>query len=116
MARVILGILGKEAQVYGIASRTQADLADYQPMAFAPGIPLCHRSGGELRTDVERLARPAFQRRALVLAASELVVNALSHAFGSRRQGRHVVSFRMVSRRRARLVVADDGAGCLGEA
>lgn len=66
----------------------------------------------EFRSDIERLALPAFQRRALVLAASELVVNTLSHALRSRQNGHLLVSLRMTGRRHARLTVTGDGTGC----
>jgi two-component sensor histidine kinase len=66
----------------------------------------------ELRTDIEPVSLPAYQRRALVLTASELVTNALRHAFKGRRHGRIVVILRKLSYRDARLIVVDDGIGC----
>jgi two-component sensor histidine kinase len=65
-----------------------------------------------LRTDIEPVSLPAYQRRALVFAASELVINALRHAFRGRRQGRIVVVLRILNYQHARLTVADDGIGC----
>jgi len=64
-----------------------------------------------LQTDIDSVALPGFQRRALVLVASELVINALCHAFKGRRQGRLRVELRVVDRWHARLTVADDGVG-----
>ena len=45
-------------------------------------------------TDIERMALSADKRRALVLTASELVVNALTHAFRGGSGGRIGVSLR----------------------
>jgi two-component sensor histidine kinase len=59
------------------------------------------------------VALPAYQRRALVLVTSELVMNALLHAFRRRPEGRLIVELRLVSSRYARLRVSDDGLGCL---
>ena len=72
----------------------------------------CVAGNVEFRSDIERLALPAFQRRALVLAASELVVNTLSHAARGRQNGRLLVSLRMTGHRHARLTVTGDGTGC----
>jgi two-component sensor histidine kinase len=41
----------------------------------------------ELHLNIERVALAAYRRRALVLAASELVINALLHAFKGRSGG-----------------------------
>lgn len=65
----------------------------------------------EVATDVECLSLPPLHRRALVLAASELMVNALSHAFRGRTHGRIFVSLRRTGLRRMQLSVADDGIG-----
>jgi two-component sensor histidine kinase len=67
--------------------------------------------GIDLRTSIERVSLPAYRRRALVLAASELVVNALSHAFNGCAGGRIDVCLQRVTGGCARLRVADDGAG-----
>jgi two-component sensor histidine kinase len=65
-----------------------------------------------VRTAMERLSMPAYKRRALVLAASELMINALTHAFGSAsRDGRIEITLRLLDDGRARLRVADNGAG-----
>jgi len=64
-----------------------------------------------IRTDIERLSLPAYKRRALVLAASELVINALRHGFAGRRDGRIEVTLRLVGTARACLTVTDDGVG-----
>jgi two-component sensor histidine kinase len=66
----------------------------------------------KLRTNIEHIALPEFQRRALVLAASELVMNALLHAFKGRGHGRLQVELCLVDSRTARLTVTDDGVGC----
>jgi hypothetical protein len=65
----------------------------------------------EVATDVECLSLPSLHRRALVLAASELMVNALSHAFRGRTHGRILVSLRRAGLCRVQLRVADDGVG-----
>jgi two-component sensor histidine kinase len=66
----------------------------------------------QLRSAIEAVSLPAYRRRALVLAASELVINALRHAFKGRREGQIVVVLRILSDRHARFIVADDGIGC----
>jgi two-component sensor histidine kinase len=67
-----------------------------------------------LLTNIERLYLPAFKRRALILAAVELVINAMLHAFTGRTQGRIDVSLTMLGPVRARLEVKDDGVGFSG--
>ena len=64
-----------------------------------------------LQTAIERLALPAFKRRALVLAASELLINSLLHGFVERDEGNIVVTLRQHDHGRALLRVADDGCG-----
>jgi two-component sensor histidine kinase len=66
----------------------------------------------ELHVNIERVALPAFQRRALVLAASELVINALFHAFRGRTYGRISLELHAIDTWPARLQVSDDGVGC----
>jgi hypothetical protein len=66
----------------------------------------------ELHLDIERIALAAFQRRALVLAASELVINALLHAFKGRRHGSVSVELHAIDTWRAGFRVSDNGIGC----
>jgi two-component sensor histidine kinase len=61
-------------------------------------------------TSVDRLALPAFRHRALILIASELVTNALLHAFKDRRAGQVALQLTLLGRGVARLAVTDDGA------
>jgi hypothetical protein len=69
-----------------------------------------------LDTTIERLRLPAYKCRALVLAAAELVMNALLHAFPGRARGRIEVNLTLPGPLRARLQVADDGIGlCTGQ-
>jgi two-component sensor histidine kinase len=65
----------------------------------------------ELETHVEPMSLLGYRRRALVLAASELVINALSHAFAGRARGRIGLSLKRTDGGRARLNVANDGEG-----
>lgn len=67
-----------------------------------------------LTTEIERLHLPAYKRRALGFAASELIVNALTHAFRGRRAGRIEVRLQATGHHRARLRIADDGVGFAG--
>jgi len=67
-----------------------------------------------ITTDIEPLCLPTRKRRALVLAASELVVNSLRHGFVGRCRGRIEVILHAVDATRARLAVVDDGIGLLG--
>jgi two-component sensor histidine kinase len=64
-----------------------------------------------IRTDIASLLLPAYRRRALVLAASELVVNALRHGFTGKRDGQIEVTLRAVGTAHACLTVVDDGVG-----
>jgi two-component sensor histidine kinase len=69
-------------------------------------------NGVVVRTEIERISLAAYRRRALVLCASELLVNALTHAFGaSSRNARVELSLRRLDERRACLRVADNGIG-----
>jgi two-component sensor histidine kinase len=54
---------------------------------------------------------PSYKRRALVLAAAELVVNSLLHAFHGRGRGLIDVSLSVHGTESATLLVADDGIG-----
>ncbi len=65
----------------------------------------------QLQTAIARVALPAFKRRALLLAASELVVNAITHAFHGRAGGEIIVTLESLGRGHARLAVADNGSG-----
>jgi hypothetical protein len=66
----------------------------------------------ELHVNIERVALAAYRRRALVLAASELVINALLHAFEGRTGGLILVELHLIDGWRARLRISDDGVGC----
>jgi two-component sensor histidine kinase len=60
-------------------------------------------------SSVDRLALPAFQHRALILAASELIMNTLLHAFNGRSAGRVTLELALLNQGMARLTVTDDG-------
>ena len=64
-----------------------------------------------LYTDVASVALPAYKRRALVLAAVELVANALLHGFRGRTRGRIEVTLQLLGPARASFRVTDDGIG-----
>jgi len=68
-----------------------------------------------IKTKIEDVSLPAYKRRALVLAAAELVNNALLHAFRGRRAGRIEVDLTITGApdgtRTACLRVADNGIG-----
>lgn len=64
-----------------------------------------------LETDVMSLSLPAYRRRALVLLASDLVTNALTHAFHGRCTGRVLLRLQRSGGDHARLQVSDDGIG-----
>ena len=63
------------------------------------------------KAQIDDVSLPAYRRRALVLAASELISNALLHAFQGRRAGRIAVSLNLHGPGTASLYVADDGVG-----
>jgi two-component sensor histidine kinase len=63
-----------------------------------------------LETTIERVSLPGYKRRALVLAACELLCNALLHAFPGHRTGLIDVGLTFQGRS-ARLRVADNGVG-----
>ncbi len=67
-----------------------------------------------IRTNIEEVFLPAYQRRALVLAASELVNNALLHAFRGRESGLIDVSLTTRGLGTAGLRVTDNGIGFTG--
>jgi hypothetical protein len=64
-----------------------------------------------VETKIEDVWLPAYKRRALVLAASELVSNALLHAFRGRTAGLIEVSLTALGPTSACLHVADNGNG-----
>ncbi|MDR3739963.1 MAG: hypothetical protein P4L40_13205 [Terracidiphilus sp.] len=64
-----------------------------------------------LRTDLEPVSLSACKRRALVLAATELVINALLHAFQGRSGGLIEVTLRRLRTDAICLCVTDDGIG-----
>ena len=69
-------------------------------------------NGIVVRTVIERINLPAYKRRALVLCASELMINALTHAFRDAvGDGRIDVSVCLLDDRHAGLRVVDNGAG-----
>jgi two-component sensor histidine kinase len=78
---------------------------------FGPGV-----GHIDLTTSVERLALPAFQHRALILMASELITNSLLHAFENRSTGCMTLRLDRPHRGLARLTVTDDGRGLSGSA
>ena len=73
---------------------------------FGPVVGQIH-----MRTWIEPVDMPALKVRAIVLATSELVVNALLHAFGCRSSGCIAVTLSRTEPTQAQLVVADDGWG-----
>jgi two-component sensor histidine kinase len=62
-------------------------------------------------TAIDPVVLAEFKRRALVLLGSELVTNALTHAFNGRTGGRIHVTLQALTGGNARLIVADDGCG-----
>lgn len=92
-------------------SRTVRDVARNLVELFAPGV-----SQITLVTSVERLTLPAFQHRALVLMASELVINSLLHAFEHRPAGHMMLRLDRLNNGVARLAVTDDGRGLFDSA
>jgi two-component sensor histidine kinase len=64
-----------------------------------------------LRTAIDPLVLSEFKRRALVLLGSELVMNALAHAFNEPTGGEIKVMLEVSTGGSARLVVSDDGCG-----
>lgn len=64
-----------------------------------------------VEAEIADVSLPAYKRRALVLAAAELVGNALLHAFRGCDAGRITVALALRGPRAACLRVADDGAG-----
>ena|SRR5271163_2793564 len=64
-----------------------------------------------IKTNIERLTLPAYKRRSLVMLGSELVINALHHAFKHLIQGQIVVTLRVIDSSEALFMVADDGQG-----
>jgi two-component sensor histidine kinase len=67
-----------------------------------------------VETRVMDVALPAYKRRALVLAAAELVANALLHAFRGRQAGRMEVDLIAGRKGAACLRIADNGIGMTG--
>jgi signal transduction histidine kinase len=68
----------------------------------------------QLRTTIEPVMLGEFRRRALVLLASELVTNALMHAFVGQTSGEVNVTLQALTGGYVRLMVKDDGCGMRG--
>jgi two-component sensor histidine kinase len=68
-------------------------------------------AGVAVATEIQAMSLPSYKRRALVLAANELVVNSLLHAFPGRGAGVIEVSLTVHGTELASLRVADDGIG-----
>jgi two-component sensor histidine kinase len=64
-----------------------------------------------VETRIRSVTLPAFKRRALVLACSKLLFNALRHGFRDRSQGVISVGLSLADDGRGSLTVADDGLG-----
>ena len=64
-----------------------------------------------LKTTIEPLLLPAYKRRALVLAAAELVSNALIHGFPGQEAGLIHVGLMYYNSKTASLRVSDSGVG-----
>jgi len=64
-----------------------------------------------IRTHIEHVSLPAYKRRALVLAASELVINVLRHGFVDRSGGQIDVTLQTYGTAHLRLTVIDNGCG-----
>ena len=75
-------------------SRVLRDVVRNTAALFAPTT-----GGLEVTTDIEYVRLPAYKRRALVLLASELVVNALLHAYSGRCSGRYCAKLAASERR-----------------
>jgi hypothetical protein len=67
-----------------------------------------------MRSTIKNVALPDYKRRALVLAAVELVSNALLHAFQGRESGRIEVALSICGPSSMCLRVADNGIGFTG--
>jgi two-component sensor histidine kinase len=76
-------------------------------------VELLSPATGRIRlcTAIDPVVLSEFKRRALVLLGSELVTNALMHAFHGRARGTISVTLQAVTGGYARLIVADDGCG-----
>jgi hypothetical protein len=70
--------------------------------------------GVTIETEIEEVLLPAYKRRALVLAAAELVTNALPHAFPTRHADAIEVQLTARGAMSGHLRVADRGAGFTG--
>jgi two-component sensor histidine kinase len=64
-----------------------------------------------LKAEIDRVYLPGYKRRALVLAACELICNAMRHAFPGREAGVIEIGLTLWDGRAACLRVADDGIG-----
>jgi hypothetical protein len=75
------------------------------------GVLFGRPSGVIVVAEIEALPLPSYKRRALVLAANELVVNSLLHAFPGRQGGVIEISLTVRATESACLRVVDDGIG-----
>jgi two-component sensor histidine kinase len=99
-----------------LSAGAQGDIVPCSPVLRDVARDLTALFGGThgvvVQTEIERINLPSYKRRALVLCASELLINALTHAFdASCSHARLEVSLMQVGTGRACLRVADNGLG-----
>jgi two-component sensor histidine kinase len=76
------------------------------------GALFAHCSGIVVQMTIEEIRLPAYKRRALVLAASELMINSITHGFNDGCTNRRIeISLVLLAKKCACLRVADNGVG-----
>jgi len=84
-------------------SQALCSTADYLVALFEPSV-----GSIDLETEIEPIVLPAFQRRALVLAATDLIMRSLLKVNEEPQQMQMVVALRTVGTRHAYIAVSDD--------
>lgn len=108
-----LQLLYEELDEAGVASvhDRQVPVGAYLSRVAATLNHLEGRRSIRMNVDCDAARLPSDVAARLGLLTSELILNALRHAFVGRRDGLVNVEFKVLSRDRARLLVKDDGIG-----
>ena len=112
-----LQLLYEELDRSGVAKVDDEEVAAgaYLSRVAATLTHLEGRRSVRVNVDCDEAHLPVTMAARLGLLTTELMLNALRHAFPDRREGLVNLEFKVLTRDRARLVVKDDGVGLRGD-
>ena len=112
-----LQLLYEELDQGGVGSLAEEDVAlgAYLSRVCATLTHLEGRHSIRVNVDCDEVTMPVTAAARLGLLTTELLLNAMRHAFPDRRDGLVNVEFKVLTGGRVRLVVKDDGVGLTGD-